>query len=112
MRTKQIDTEATQGGFFAVLAYKDAIKQNSNNRSTYSDKDKLRVSKAEVLLGEAFKYTSMYTNFRKQFVAIKMAGALVRDRNTLIEVNSILEELGFTEVRESKQGVIYRMKRS
>jgi hypothetical protein len=111
MNVKQIDTEATQGGFWGVLAYKDAIRQNSNNRSTYSDKDKLRVSKAEVLLGEAFKFSSMYTNFRKRFVAIKLANALVKDRNVLTEVNSILEELGFTEVRESKQGVIYRMKR-
>lgn len=112
MNVKHIDTEATQGGFWGVLAYKDALKQNSNNRSTYSDVDKLRVSKAEVLLGEAFKFNSMYTNYRKQFVAIKMANALVRDRAVLTEVNDILEDLGFTEVRESKQGVIYRMKRA
>lgn len=110
MRTKHIDTEATKGGFYAAMAFLDAQRINSNYKSTYSEAQKLTVSKAEVLLDLAYKARAVYVNFRKTGIAIKLDHPLVRDRVTLTEVEDILEELHFTK-RESAQGVIYNLKR-
>ena len=110
MRSKFIDTESTTSGFYAVLAYKDALRINSNWRSTYSEAQKLTVAKAESILDLAYKARAVYVNYRKTGIAIKLDHPLVRDRSTLTEVEDILEELHFTK-RESAQGVIYSLKR-
>jgi hypothetical protein len=110
VRTKTIDTEATTNSFYAVLAYRDAQRINSNWKSTYSDAQKLIATKAEMILSEGYSFQNMYVNYRQRFIAIKLANARVKDRAVLSQVESILEGYNF-EKRESAQGVIYRLPR-
>jgi hypothetical protein len=111
MRAQELDTVATTNGFYAMLAAKDAQRINSNYKSTYSDSAIKTVVGAEALLTLAYKFKDSYINYRKNGISIKLNNALVRERKALREVESILEEKGFSK-RTSAQGIIYSLARN
>ena len=111
MRAQELDTVATTNGFYAMLAYKDALRINSNYKSTYSDDAIKTAVSAEALLTLAYKFNNSYINYRKNGISIKLNNAIVRERKALREVEEVLEEKGFTK-RASAQGIIYSLARN
>jgi hypothetical protein len=102
---KELDTK--DAGSYAYAAARDAQRQNSNNKSTYSQDQIRKALSVRDLLDSAFSYKSLYINYRKKFIAVKAEGARARDRMAK-EVVSLFETNGYT-VAQTPQGVIVRI---
>jgi hypothetical protein len=104
---KELDTK--DAGQFARAAAMDAQRQNSNNKSTYSQEQIRKALTVRDLLDSAFSYQSLYINYRKKFIAIKAEGARAKDRMAK-EVVDLFESNGYC-VASTPQGVIVRIAR-
>jgi hypothetical protein len=104
---KELDTK--DAGTYAYAAARDAQRQNSNNKSTYSQDQIRRALTVRDLLDSAFSYKTLYINYRKRFIAVKAEGARARDAMAK-EVVSLFETNGYT-VAQTAQGVIVRIAR-
>ncbi len=104
---KELDTK--DAGQFARAAAMDAQRQNSNNKSTYSQDQIRRALTVRDLLDSAFSYKTLYINYRKRFIAVKAEGARARD-SMAQEVIKLFESNGYF-VASTPQGVIVRIAR-
>ena len=104
---KELDTK--DAGQFAFAAALDAQRQNSNNKSTYTQEQVRRALTVRDLLDSAFSYKSLYINYRKKFIAVKAEGARARD-SMAREVVQLFETNGY-DVAQSPQGLIVRIAR-
>ena len=104
---KELDTK--QAGVFAFAAVMDAQRQNSNNKSTYTQEQVRRALTVRDLLDSAFSYKSLYINYRKKFIAVKAEGARAKDAMAR-EVVQLFETNGY-DVAQSPQGLIVRIAR-
>jgi hypothetical protein len=104
---KELDTK--DAGGYAYAAARDAQRQNSNNKSTYSQDQIRRALSVRDLLDSAFSYTNLYINYRQKFIAIKAEGARARDQMAK-EVVDLFESNGYL-VASTPQGVIVRIAR-
>ena len=102
---KELDTK--DAGSYAYAAARDAQRQNSNNKSTYSQDQIRRALTVRDLLDSAYSYTNLYINYRKRFIAIKAEGARARDRMAK-EVVALFESNGYL-VASTPQGLIVRI---
>ena len=101
------ELETKQAGGFAYAAAMDAQRQNSNNKSTYSQDQIRKALTVRDLLDSAFSYKSLYINYRKKFIAVKAEGARARDRMAK-EVVELFESNGYN-VAQTPQGLIVRI---
>ncbi len=104
---KELDTK--DAGTYAYAAARDAQRQNSNNKSTYSQDQIRRALTVRDLLDSAFSYTNLYINYRKQFIAIKAEGHRARDAMAK-QVVELFESNGYL-VASTPQGMIVRIAR-
>jgi hypothetical protein len=104
---KELDTK--DAGTYAYAAARDAQRQNSNNKSTYSQDQIRKALTVRDLLDSAFSYSNLYINYRKRFIAVKAEGARAKDRMAK-EVVELFESNGYL-VAQSPQGVIVRIAR-
>lgn len=102
---KELDTK--DAGGFAYAAALDAQRQNSNNKSTYSQDQIRRALTVRDLLDSAYSYSKLYINYRKRFIAIKAEGARAKDRMAK-EVVDLFESNGYL-VAATPQGLIVRI---
>ena len=101
------ELETKQAGQFAFAAVMDAQRQNSNNKSTYTQEQVRRALTVRDLLDSAFSYKTLYINYRKKFIAVKAEGARARD-SMAREVVALFESNGY-DVAQSPQGLIVRI---
>ena len=101
------ELETKQAGQFAYAAARDAQRQNSNNKSTYSQEQIRKALTVRDLLDSAFSYKTLYINYRKKFIAVKAEGARARDAMAR-EVVKLFESNGY-DVAQSPQGMIVRI---
>ena len=101
------ELETKQAGQFAYAAARDAQRQNSNNKSTYSQEQIRKALTVRDLLDSAFSYKTLYINYRKKFIAVKAEGARARDAMAR-EVVKLFESNGY-DVAQSPQGLIVRI---
>jgi len=104
---KELDTK--DAGGYAYAAALDAQRQNSNNKSTYSQDQIRKALTVRDLLDSAFSYKTLYINYRKRFIAVKADGARAKDRMAR-EVVELFESNGYL-VASTPQGVIVRIAR-
>jgi hypothetical protein len=104
---KELDTK--DAGSYAYAAARDAQRQNSNNKSTYSQDQIRKALTVRDLLDSAFSYQCLYINYRKKFIAVKATGARAKDRMAK-EVVDLFESNGYI-VASTPQGVIVRIAR-
>ena len=103
------ELETKQAGSFAFAAAMDAQRQNSNNKSTYSQEQIRKALTVRDLLDSAFSYRTLYINYRQKFIAVKAEGARARD-SMAREVVTLFESNGY-DVAQSPQGLIVRIAR-
>ena len=103
------ELETKQAGQFAFAAVMDAQRQNSNNKSTYTQEQVRRALTVRDLLDSAFSYKTLYINYRKKFIAVKAEGARAKDAMAR-EVVQLFETNGY-DVAQSPQGLIVRIAR-
>jgi len=101
------ELETRQAGQFAFAAVMDAQRQNSNNKSTYTQEQVRKALTVRDLLDSAFSYKTLYINYRKKFIAVKAEGARARD-SMAREVVALFESNGY-DVAQSPQGLIVRI---
>ena len=85
----------------------DAQRQNSNNKSTYTQDEIRRALSVRDLLDSAFSYKTLYINYRKKFIAVKAEGARAKDAMAR-EVVKLFESNGY-DVASTPQGLIVRI---
>lgn len=107
---KDLDTKSA--GSYAFAAAMDAQRQNSNNKSHYTQ-DKIRCAvTVRDLIDSAFSYTKLYINYRKKFIAVKAEGARSRsgwNKNSMAtQVVELFEQNGYSVVA-TPQGLIVRI---
>ena len=101
------ELETKQAGGFADAAAMDAQRQNSNNKSTYTQEQVRQALTVRDLLDSAFSYKTLYINYRKKFIAVKAEGARARD-SMAREVVKLFESNGY-DVASTPQGLIVRI---
>jgi hypothetical protein len=104
---KELDTK--DAGSYAYAAARDAQRQNSNNKSTYSQDQIRKALSVRDLLDSAYTYTNLYINYRKKFIAVKAEGARARDAMAK-QVVELFETNGYL-VAQTPQGMIVRIVR-
>ena len=102
---QELDTKAA--GHYARYAAMDAERRNSNNKIHYTHDEIRRALSVRDLLDTAFRYKSLYINYRKKFIAVKAEGAQARD-SMAKEVLKLFESNGYSVV-STPQGVIVRI---
>ena len=101
------ELETTHAGHFARYAAMDAERRNSNNKTHYTQEQVRRALSVRDLLDTAFRYKTLYINYRKKFIAVKAEGARARDTMAQ-EVLKLFEANGYSVV-STPQGVIVRI---
>ena len=102
---KELDTK--EAGQFARAAVLDAQRRNTNNKSLYTQEQIRKALSVRDLLDSAFSYNSLYINYRKKFIAVKVEGA--RSRDTMSKkIIELFEQLGYSVVA-TQQGIIVRL---
>lgn len=88
----------------------NAYYRNREMAATYTLSQQCLAQRALDLLDTAYAYAESYINYRKQFIAVKIAGAIKRDKSLAREAVSILEGRGYTVV-STPQGIVVRIPR-
>jgi hypothetical protein len=101
------ELETKQAGGFAFAAARDAQRQNSNNKSHYTQEQVRKALSVRDLLDSAFSYKTLYINYRAKFIAVKAEGARAKDQMAK-EVVELFESNGYT-VAQTPQGLIVRI---
>ena len=102
---KELDTK--DAGTYARAAAMDAQRQNSNNKSHYTQEQVRKALTVRDLLDSAFSYKTLYINYRKKFIAVKAEGARAKDAMAR-EVVALFESNGYT-VASTPQGLLVRI---
>ncbi len=88
----------------------NAYYRNREMASTYTLSQQCLAQRALDLLDTAYAYAQSYINYRKKFIAVKIEGAIRRDKGLAREAVSILEGRGYTVV-STPQGIVVRIPR-
>jgi hypothetical protein len=88
----------------------NAYFRNREMACTYTREQQCLAQRALDLLDTAYAYADSYINYRKRFIAVKIAGAIKRDRLLAQQAVSILESKGYTIV-STAQGIVVRIPR-
>ena len=102
---KELDTK--EAGQFARAAVFDAQRRNTNNKSLYTQEQIRKALSVRDLLDTAFSYNSLYINYRKKFIAVKVEGARSKDSMSK-QIIALFETLGYGVV-STQQGIIVRL---
>ena len=88
----------------------NAYFRNREMAGTYTREQQCLAQRALDILDTAFAYAESYINYRKKFMAVKIEGAMKRDKKLAAEAVSILEGKGY-EVVATAQGIVVRIPR-
>lgn len=88
----------------------NAYYRNREMAATYTLSQQCLAQRALDLLDTAFAYAESYINYRKKFIAVKIEGAIKRDKMLAREAVSILEDKGYSVV-STPQGIVVRIPR-
>ncbi len=99
--------DAEDNGRGAAL---NAYFRNREMACTYTREQQCLAQRALDLLDCAYAYANSYINYRKKFIAVKIEGAIRRDKSRAREAVSILEGKGY-EVVSTPQGIVVRIPR-
>jgi hypothetical protein len=86
----------------------NAYFRNREMAATYTVAQQCLAQRALDLLDTAYAYAESYINYRKKFIAVKIAGCIRRDKALAKEAVSILEGKGYTVV-STPQGIVVRI---
>jgi hypothetical protein len=86
----------------------NAFYRNREMAGTYTREQQCLAQRALDLLDTAYAYANSYINYRKKFMAVKIEGAMKRDKRLAAEAVSILEGKGYTVV-STPQGIVVRI---
>ena len=102
-----LELDTKEAGTYAFAAAMDAQRQNSNNKSHYTQEQVRQALTVRDLLDSAFSYKTLYINYRKKFIAVKAEGARAKDTMAR-DVVRLFESNGYC-VAQTPQGLLVRI---
>lgn len=102
--TEKLETVAA--GHYAWAASTNARMQNSVNATHFTAADKLKAERIKLVLDFVYYSKSIYINYRKTKIAIKVDNARIKDKVLLKEMEEDWAADGIKKT-VTKQGVIY-----
>ena len=106
---KQLNTVAADEGNKRGAAL-NAYFRNREMACTYTREQQCLAQRALDILDTAFAYAESYINYRKKFIAVKIAGQRARNTKIGLDALNILEDKGY-EVVVTAQGLVVRIPR-
>ncbi len=88
----------------------NAYYRNKEMQCTYTREQQCLAQRVLDVVQLGYAYAAAYTNYRKKFIAVKLAGMVVRDRKMAKEAMLCMAERGY-RVETTPQGVIIRIPR-
>jgi hypothetical protein len=105
---KQLNTAAADDNKRGAAL--NAYFRNREMACTYTREQQCLAQRTLDILDTAFAYAESYINYRKKFIAVKISGAIKRDRKMAAEAISIFEDKGY-DVVSTPQGIVVRIPR-
>jgi hypothetical protein len=106
---KQYNTQAADDNNKRGAAL-NAYYRNREMACTYTREQQCLAQRALDLLDTAYAYADSYVNYRKKFIAVKIAGAVKRDRKLAAEAQACFAARGYSVVA-TPQGIVVRIPR-
>ncbi len=103
MRKNFLDTQEATVKWFAA---RDARMRNIANASLYTDKQKVRAERMKLACELVYAAKGVHVNYRKTKIAVKVDGAIVKNRKELRAIEADWAKQGVVKTA-SAQGVIY-----
>jgi len=88
----------------------NAYFRNREMACTYTREQQCLAQRALDILDTAFAYAESYINYRKKFIAVKIAGQQARNTKIGLDALNILEDKGY-DVVSTPQGIVVRIPR-
>ena len=108
MQSITLDTKEASTFAQKWFAARDARMRSYTNSSHFTSEQKTKAERMKMVLEMLYAAREVHINFRKTFVSVKVDSLAVRDRKSLLQIESDWENEGITKV-VSKQGVVYRI---
>ena len=105
MKHTDLETKQAPSKFWA---YNDARMKNIAGASHYSERQKVEAERTKLGLDLCYANKGIYINYRDNFIAIKVAGAYVKNKLELMVLEAEYTKRGYTKA-VTAQGVIYRI---
>lgn len=106
---KHLHTQAADEGNKRGAAL-NAHFRNREMAGTYTREQQCLAQRALDILDTAYAYAESYINYRKKFIAVKIEGAIRRDKQMAATAQEIFKERGY-EVVSTPQGMVVRIPR-
>jgi hypothetical protein len=105
MQTQELETRSA--GRYAYFAAQDAAVKSYAASTHYTSQQKLNAERKKLVLEMAY-YGEVHINYRKKFVALKVANTNVQNRKLLRELEQDFSAQNIVRV-QTPQGVVYRI---
>jgi hypothetical protein len=107
MQVRELDTKAAPNKWFAM---RDARMRNYANSSFFSEEKKVKAESMKQVLELVYFAKKVHVNYRKNFIAVKVEGARVKDAKNLRFIEAEWQKEGIIKC-VTDQGVVYRLAR-
>ena len=88
----------------------NAYYKNKEMQCTYTREQQCMAQRVLDVMQLGYAYAAAYTNYRKKFIAVKLEGAIVRDRRLAKQALECMTARGY-RVETTPQGTIIRIPR-
>ena len=105
MQTLKLKTEEAPTKWWAAM---DARNRNLANKSHYPQSVQVNIDRMKLVMDIVYSSTGVYESYGKRGVSVKVAGAAIKNRKALRELEAQWAQQGFVK-KVSPQGVIYRL---
>jgi hypothetical protein len=108
MQSKQLNSVAADDN--ASKAAVSAAYANKAMQHTYTAAQQNAAQRVVDAVSTAYNYDTVYTNYRKKFIAVKFTALRVRDKNFAKQVQQAFAERNYSIV-STAQGTVVRIAR-
>lgn len=105
MKHTDLDTKEAGNKWFAA---RDAQMRNYARSTHYNEAQKIAAERMKLALELCYGNKGIYINYRDKFIAVKVAGAWVKNKFELMVLEAEYTKRGIKKA-ESAQGIIYRI---
>jgi hypothetical protein len=105
MITREIERDRAPS---AWAASRDARQRSLAAQTHYSQAQQVAADRMRMVLDLVYHSRNIYVTYRQRFIAVKVDAPLVRDRKSLLELETQWGDQGYEKIF-TNQGVTYRI---
>ena len=111
MIEKELNSADQNTNYGAFLASKDAAARNRVNQRLYTVQQKKEGQRVAKRLIAAYDFDKSYINYRKKFIAVKLAKPTTKNWNLARDLDRQFNDRGYVKAN-TEQGMIIRIPRT